>query len=47
MQCPEKELDRCRKRTSGADAQLVVSPDKKVGGCKLTCMDEYEAIGSV
>jgi hypothetical protein len=43
MQCPEKELDTCGKRTSGADVQLVGSPDKRVVGCNLTCMDEYES----
>ena len=43
MRCPEKELDTCGKRTSGADAQLVGSPDNKVVGCNLTCVDKYES----
>jgi len=43
MRCPEKELDTCGKRSSGADAQLVEFPDKKVVGCNSTCMDEYES----
>jgi len=40
---PQKELDTCGKRTSGADAQLVESPDRKVVGCNSTCMEEYES----
>jgi hypothetical protein len=43
MWCPEKELDTYGKRTPGADAQLVVSPNKKVVGCNLSCTDEYES----
>jgi len=43
MRCPEEELDTFGKRTSGADAQPVVSPDKKTVGCNLTCMNAYES----
>jgi len=39
----EKELDTCGKRTSRAEAQIVVSPDEEGVGCNLTCMDEYES----
>ena len=43
MRCLEKGLDTCGKRTSGTDAQLVVSLDEKIVGCNLTCMEECKS----